>query len=480
MNEDYVFDAVIVGAGIAGLMSAVRLAELGLRVGVLEKGEHENYPCNSRMTGGAFHVAFRDVNDDENVLLEAMNKRTRGSARPELVDAMAKDIGAAVRWLKAKGVRFIKVGHEIHRQHTLAPPILLTGRSYWEGRGGDVLLRTLAGALKQLGGTLVPGTRAVRLCMRDEACAGLVAEQKGARIQVQADSVVLCDGGYQANHELLREFITPVPEKLKQRGAATGNGDGLRMAREIGAQLVGMDRFYGHLLAQDAMHNDDLWPFPIIDFVCTAGVVIDAAARRFVDEGLGGVYMTNRIAGLPDPLAAIVVFDQAIWDGPGREFIAPANPLLVSRGGTLLTAPDLAGLARQLGLRPAALEETVGQYNAAVDAGQSEQLDPPRTVAPHKAHPVRRQPFYAVRLCAGITYTMGGLAIDGASRVLNAENQPIPGLYAAGCTTGGLEGGEFAAYTGGLTKSSVTALRAANDVAARHARAVQRSGAQVS
>ena len=76
MNKDDAFDAVIVGAGIAGLMSAVRLAELGLRVGVLEKGEHEKYPCNSRMTGGVFHVAFRDVNDDEKVLLEAMNQRS--------------------------------------------------------------------------------------------------------------------------------------------------------------------------------------------------------------------------------------------------------------------------------------------------------------------------------------------------------------------------------------------------------------------
>ena len=437
MNKDCAFDAVVVGAGIAGLVAAVRLAELGLRVGVLEKGEQERYPCNSRMTGGAFHVAFRDVNDDESVLLEEMNRRTRGSARPELVTAMATDIRATVQWLKSKGVRFIKVGYEIHRQHTLAPPILLKGRSYWEGRGGDVLLRTLGGALKLMGGTLLLGTRATRLCMRDGACAGLEAEQQGERIQLQAGNVVLCDGGYQANHALLREFITRAPEKVKQRGAATGNGDGLRMAREIGAQLVGMDRFYGHVLAQDAMHNDDLSPFPILDFVCRAGIVIDAAARRFVDEGLGGVYMTNRIAGLPDPLAAVVVFDRAIWDGPGREFIVPANPLLVSGGGTLLTAPDLPGLAAQLGVPAAALEETVAQYNAAVDAGETGRLDPPRTASTYRAHPIRSRPFHAVRLCAGITYTMGGLAIDGAGHVLNGENQPIPGLYAAGCTTGG-------------------------------------------
>ena len=449
MGESYAFDAVIVGAGIAGLISAVRLAELGLRVGALEKGEHEKYPCNSRMTGGAFHVAFRDVNDPENVLLDAMEARSRGFSRPELLHAMAEDISGAVLWLKTKGVRFIKVGHEIHRQHTLAPPILLQGRNYWEGRGGDVLLRTLGGALRQLAAPCC-SARAVRLSMQDGKCVGWRWSTK-APVPVQAGAVVLCDGGFQANHELMREFITAAPEKVKQRGAATGNGDGLQMARKVGAQLVGMDRFYGHLLAQDAMHNDDLWPFPIMDFVCTAGVVIDASARRFVDEGLGGVYMTNSIAGLADPLAATVVFDGAIWDGPGREFISPANPLLVTRGGTLHTAPDLAALAGQLGLPAEALAETVARYNAAVDAGTTGRLDPPRTTATYRAHAIRTPPFHAIRLCAGITYTMGGIAIDSRSRVLNAANQPIAGLYAAGCATGGLEGGRFVAYIGGLT-----------------------------
>ena len=155
---------------------------------------------------------------------------------------------------------------------------------------------------------------------------------------------------------------------------------------------------------------------------------------------------------------------------PGREFISPANPLLVTRGGTLLTAPDLAGLAGQLGVPAAVLEETVTRYNAAVDGGETVRLDPPRTIATHKPHPIRNPPFHAIRLCAGITYTMGGIAIDGRSRVLNADNQPIAGLYAAGCATGGLEGGEFIAYIGGLTKSSVTAFRAANEIAAGHAK----------
>lgn len=468
MDRPDLFDAVIVGGGIAGMVAAVRLAELGSRVAVLEQGEQDAYPCNSRMTGGAFHVAFHDVNEGPDVLLEAINSRTGSFARADLARAVAADIGNAVRWLKTKGIKFIKVGHEVHRQHTLAPPILLKGTTYWQGRGGDVLLRTLKHALHELGGKLLLGTRAVRLRMADGRCAGVEVDRRGEAGIIRGKNVVLCDGGFQANRQLLREFVTSAPEKLKQRGGATGNGDALLMARAVGAKLVGMERIYGHVLCQDAMQNDELSPFPIMDFLCTAGIVIDGAGQRFLDEGLGGVYITNRIAALHDPLSALVVFDEAIWNGPGREFISPANPLLMSGGGTIIEARDLAGVARRAGLPEAALANTVRQYNDAVAAGRAGRLDPPRTSTRYRPHLIQQPPFYAVRLCAGITYTMGGMVIDGFGRVLNREDAPIPGLYAAGCATGGLEGGDVAAYVGGLTKSSAIAFRAANHIAAQH------------
>lgn len=466
MDESYRFDAAIVGGGIAGMMTGVRLAEMGLRAAVLEKGEHERYPCNTRYTGGAFHVCFRSVNDAEAALVEAIAQGTRGAARAEVAQAVAKDTRIAVRWLKDKGIKFIKGGPDAWRENTLAPPLLVRPGLHWEGRGGDVMLRTLAGRLQESGGTLLLGTRARRLRMDGGRCIGIEAERQGKAVVVDAGGVVLCDGGFQANLALLREFVSPAPEKLKQRGAATGGGDGLQMAREVGAKLVGMENIYGHLLAREAMHNDALWPFPMLDHVCTAGIVVDAAGRRFMDEGLGGVYMTNCIARLHDPLAATVVYDETIWNGPARDFILPANPNLVSAGTTILKAPDLTALATRLGLPQGALEATVAQYNAAVDAGRTAQLTLPRTTSTYKAYPVRQQPFYAVQLCAGITFTMGGMAIDGTGRVLGGNDEPIPGLYAAGCTTGGLDGGPYAGYVGGLAKSSAYALRVAGHIAA--------------
>ena len=92
-----------------------------------------------------------------------------------------------------------------------------------------------------------------------------------------------------------------------------------------------------------------LWPRPYVDEIAAAGIVIDADGRRFADEGLGGIYLSNVVARLPDPLGATIVFDQAIWDGPpGRGHTQPPNPLLPEAGGTLHCARTIAELAGRL------------------------------------------------------------------------------------------------------------------------------------
>jgi fumarate reductase flavoprotein subunit len=296
---------------------------------------------------------------------------------------------------------------------------------------------------------------------------GLRATRDGQPLEIATRAVVLCDGGFQSSQELLREFITPAPERLMQRNARAGLGDGLRMAREAGAKLLGMDRFYGHVLAQEAMHVETLSPFPMLDLTCSAGIVVDASGRRFMDESLGGVTMANTMAAQADPLGAVAIFDEPIWNGPGREYLIPANPTLINSGGRLFSAASLRELAALAGLPVDMIEATVARYNEGVDSGRLGELVPPRNGGGHRAWPIRTAPFHAVRLCVGITYTMGGIAIDTDARVLNRDDKPIMGLYAAGCATGGVEGGGTrpeVAYIGGLTRSTVFALRAADHI----------------
>ena len=101
----------------------------------------------------------------------------------------------------------------------------------------------------------------------------------------------------------------------------------------------------------------------------------------------------------------------------------------------------------------------MAEHNALVANGTPSQ--PARTRNKHLPLGITEPPYRAIHVCAGITYTLGGIAIDRDSRVLDQIGQPVHGLYAAGSATGGIEGGAPALYLGGLAKAVVTGLRAA-------------------
>ena len=466
-EQQQTYDLVVVGGGFAGLAAANRARQLGRTVVVLERGENDLYACNSRFAGGVLHISYQNLNDPPESLAAAADAITHGAADRVLVDTLARHALRAVHWLADEGGKTVRVGDVGWRQFILAPPRPPVTRMDWEGRGADVTLRRLERNLRERGAELHRGTQALRLIMREGHCVGVDAKRGGQSVTYRAGAVLLADGGFQAAPELVAQYISSAPEKLKQRCAPTGTGDGLRMALDAGAATRGLEAFYGHVLSRDAMHNDALWPYPMVDDLVTAGVVIDAEGCRFADEGFGGIYVANAIARLADPLSAAVVFDEATWQGPGRSTAVSPNPALINAGGTVHRAATLAALAAELDVPAARLADTVAHYNAALDAGRGDDLDPCRSTRRYKAMPIRTAPFYGVPVCAAITYTMGGIAIDGDGCVLRADGTPVPGLYAAGSNTGGLDGGPACGYVGGLIKALVFGMRVAEHVGAQ-------------
>jgi fumarate reductase flavoprotein subunit len=410
-----------------------------------------------------FHVCFKDIASAPGRLLDAMAGEVP-RAVPELSRAVADNGARLIGWMRAQGVRLMRASPDEAFHWVLAPPRSMKAGASVQGRGGDLFLRTLEERLALRGGVVRRGALVEDLLFDGGSVGGVAAVCDGARLRIAAKAVVLADGGFQSNLTMVGAYISPAPGMLFQRGAATGTGDGIRMAAAIGAGLVDMAAFYGHVLNRDVFGNGDLWPYPILDRVIAAGMVVDRSGLRFVDEGRGGVNQANGIARLADPTSAVAIFDDATWNGPGGDFIFPPNPELRRRGGTLHSAPDLDSLAKVAGLPEAALAATVGDYNAAVVRGETAKLHPARSAAPYAPMPILVPPFHAVPVCAGITYTMGGLTIDACARVCDAGGRPIAGLFAAGCTTGGIEGGPHAGYVGGLAKSGITALLAAEAI----------------
>ena len=464
-NETY--DVVVVGGGIAGLSAANRAAQQGLKVAVLERGDGPQYLCNSRYSGGVLHISMHNAKDPAEKLMAVIKHATSGKADAELSRALATTAGRAIDWLQSEGAKYIRVGNIVWQQHVLAPPRPIVAGLDWKGRGPDVTLRQLVTNLEKRGGKLLH-LPAVTLMEQEGQCIGVEAGEAGegsAKQQFHAKAVVLADGGYQGNPALVREYMGIDFAKVKTRGAGTGVGDGMRMARAMGAQFSELKYFYGHMLSRDSFTNDKVWPYPQLDELGTVGIVVNDAGERFVDEGQGGVFVANTIARLANPLSTWAILDHAIWEGPGRTARIPANPQLANAGGTIHKAATLGELAMMTGIDAAGLEATVAAYNKAQASGHTAQLAPPRSASPIVPSPIVKTPFYAVPLCAGMTYTFGGIFTDGDGRVMSTRGAPIEGLYAVGATTGGLEGGTGGGYVGGLIKGITFGMRAAEHIA---------------
>lgn len=470
------FDVVVVGAGFAGLVAANRAAQLGNRVCVVEKGADADYACNSRIATGVLSVAHGDPRRDADDLFAAIMEDTEGHADPDLARRLALTVGRAMLWLNSEGVKIVKVAMGGRARWILAPPVPIRPGQHWRGRGPDQSLKRLARNLRMRGGEIRLSTRATGLLMRDGVCHGIRVETSSGYEEIAAASTLLADGGFQAAPDLCARFISPNPAGLVQRNAGSGCGDALRMSEDAGARLTGTDAFYGHVMAADAARHRDLWPYPTIDTLASSAIVVDRSGRRFLDEGLGGIPMANAIARLADPLGATAIFDDLQWQGAGTAELIPPNPYLERLGGTLSTADTIAGLGAVLNLPAGSLEETVAAYNAAVRNGTPHELTPPRS--PGRAFgqprggrrrlpltPLVRPPFRAIRMAAGISYTLGGIAIDERARVLSRAGDPIAGLFAAGSASGGLEGGPLPGYLGGLFKAFCFGLVAGESMA---------------
>lgn len=454
-------DLVVVGGGIAGLLGAVAAAEAGLRVIVLEAKQEDSYLCATRVSGGVFHCALRDPRTAPADLERAILKAVGDAAHPPLVKMLSTHALGAIRWLQTHGIRFMRGSAEPGHTFVLAPPNLPKFGLNWKGRAGDLLLRTLEAQLVAKGGVLARGHRVETLVMERGSCIGVRGVSIVGSFETRARCVLIADGGFASNSDLLRMHVSSQPDSLLQRNVSSGLGYGLRMAQSVGAAVTRLDTFYGHVQSRAAMQNDRLWPYPWWDEVCINGMVVGPDARRFCDEGLGGPAVANAIARLPDPLSATAIWDHAIWASAARSRIMSANPNMVRAGADMHRADTIAALAQSVGLEPAELVKEVEAYNAAVGGGI---FKPPRSGRRVRPRQITQPPFYAAPLCAGITHTMGGIAIDEFCRVMAVSGGSIPGLYAAGATTGGIEGGDQVGYVGGLIKSAATSLRAAEHI----------------
>jgi fumarate reductase flavoprotein subunit len=104
-------------------------------------------------------------------------------------------------------------------------------------------------------------------------------------------------------------------------------------------------------------------------------------------------------------------------------------------------------IATWIETEPKRLRATIDEYNSSCDRGQDEIFAKDRRYLWSLLTP----PFYALKCYPRFLGTIGGIKINHHMEVLDAEDNPIPGLYAAGVDTGGWEADTYNAILSGST-----------------------------
>lgn len=431
---------VVVGAGTAGIPCAVAAAEAGAHVIVVEKDSRIGgslWVSGAHFSGaGTRRQSERGIEDNPGLHFADGMRISNGTARADLLWRAVQEAPGMVDWLESIGFDFdpncprVIYGHEPYS----------VARTYYGVDGGRSLLDVLeplwsrqveAGHIE-----LHASTRVTQIVVEDGRAVGIRARgPEGSEYELRGDAVVLATGGYGYAKELIREFHPGVSVMAGAHHTATG--DALRIAGQIGAGVVGSDKF---LPTFGGLEDPDK-PGRILDFMENAllfmpqyrlpwEIYVDVHGRRFVAEDNPSVDLRERrLMMLPDQRFWLVFDERGLedmkplaagWTADTVRRLAEESAVPVFRRDTL------AELAARCGIDAPGLGATVDAYNTAVETGRD------RLGRVHLPAPIAQPPFYAVSLCGCVILGFTGVDVDQWLRVRRTDGTIMPGLFAVG------------------------------------------------
>ena len=439
-------DVIVIGGGGAGLSAAIEAASAGRSVLLLEKanrlGGSTAWSVGSvtaTLTPHQLRQGIKDRPKDHFEDLAKLAGPLSSRDNPELRQLLVDNSPDMFRWLTAQGLEFYgpmpEPPHRRPRMHNVLP-------------NSRAFIDRLERRARRLGVDIRVGIRATALEQQDGRVVGVVVESPRGGARYTANACVLATGDFGGNAEMKAQYVSADAARVDAVNTIN-TGDGHLMAMKLGGRIVNSDlvlgpeirfvppmrrplaqmlppvRLIGKLSRWMMEHAPAsiLRPF-LMSFLITtlapsrnlysAGAVLVNKLGRSFETDIAKIGTT--LAVQPDKIGYIVM-DSAIaakfesWPNfistaPGIAY-AYLSDYRRSRRDIYHTAPTLAALAQGLRMDGAAL----------------------KTAAQHLTAP----PFVALGpVKSYIIFTDGGLAVNKKLQVLGSDNQPIPGLYAAG------------------------------------------------
>jgi fumarate reductase flavoprotein subunit len=420
------FDVVVVGAGGCGLVAALRAAQQGARVALLEKTDRPGggtaLSSQSVQASGTAFQQQQGIQDSPAQYARDIMERNRHRGDPALAERLARNSVDVAHWLAdTLGLQLrvpeFRFGHSVPRSHT------------WEA--DQVLTDLLFGVVEREPRiqTFFVTTASSLAVGPDGAVTGVVTDQG----TFTGRKVVLATGGFGASAELIARYI-PKAVGIPFPGHAGSTGDGLKMGLALGADTAHMDAFQpypAHLGPGKRAVSPEI--------ITSGGIMVGPDGRRFVDETRYPGGLSAGILDLPHK-QGYEVFDERIF-ALHRGLLEERSQLHdLIRQGLFVQGATAAELAGKLGIDAAGLEDTIRAYNAA--AGGRDAFGRAVT-APLGT------PLYGIRVTVALYHTQGGIRVDAGGQVLRKDGSVIPNLYAGGGVAAGVSGDGMEGYLPG-------------------------------
>ncbi|KUG02809.1 fumarate reductase flavoprotein subunit [hydrocarbon metagenome] len=441
-------DVVVIGAGTSGMTAAIEAASEGAKVILLEK--QGKVGGSSRFAEGVFGAESPlqkelgiTISKKETLRkeMEFHNYRVSGPQWKALIDASGNNI----QWLLDMGVKFAMVSSPGAGEKTW---------HVYDGFGDALFDEYLLPKAEELGVELMVNTPGKELIMEDGRVVGVKATTADNKeLVINTKAAIIATGGFSDDPELVAELTTDDMTQVVNGGTPGHTGDGIKMARAVGAASNGWAIFskigltlekysvHSHINSAAAM-EPSLW--------------VNKFGERYVNEDVIFHYTraANAVGTQPTTYSVIdsnllnKMVNEGCYNGfgayvlPGTKLVdlpAELEKALERKDVNVFKADTLEELADKLGVDKDTFLATIDRYNEFCANGE----DMDYSKESKYLNEVKTGPFYAFHIKVLNLNSMGGIRVNIKNEVLDEEYQPIKGLYAAGMDCDGYTGDTY-------------------------------------
>lgn len=430
-------EVLVIGAGACGLVAALAARDAGAQVLVLER---DPIPRGSTaMSSGLIPAAGTRwqqecaVLDDAELMSRDIQDKNQRQADPAIVRALSQRSASTLHWLADQHhipfslvTGFLYPGHSVMRLHGTPK------------RTGEELMGALSNAIEKAGIDLMCDAHVTQLLVSKQdprSIVGVVVTRPdGSTESIGCQALILACSGFGGNRDLVARFMPDMAQAVYY-GHSGNQGDALRWGKALGAKTGDLTSYQGH--------GSLAWPLQTLvswSVMMQGGIQVNRFGARFSNEHDGYSEQARRVIAQPASIAWNI-YDKRIHE-LAMQF---EDYRQAHEAGAVITADSVQELAELTDLPYASIAQTlrdIEQYangkNARDPLGRDflrrEQL---------------QAPYCAIKVTGALFHTQGGLVVDTKARVLDQNNQPIPGLFAGGGAARGVSGSGDSGYLSG-------------------------------